>query len=298
MATWQMRAVALYMRATAKRTMASEARADRRMRRPKDSPTRPTRMAGRHDIERFEVAGRPIDVVRPCDRPCIGGVLYLHGGAFVSEIAAQHWSLVDQLTEAGLAVAVPHYGLAPDHTVDDAYPLLTSVHERMVAEHGIDHTAIMGDSAGGTLALGLAQRLAAAGRPGSHLCLISPWLDLALTNPAIPDVEARDPWLSSVGLRHVARTWSNGRDLDDPAVSPLRGPTRGLPPVHVLIGDRDLFLPDVRAFVDEARAAGVDIRSTECPGAIHVYPLLPTPEGASARRSIVDALIRDLTTAP
>ncbi|WP_204866552.1 alpha/beta hydrolase fold domain-containing protein [Rhodococcoides corynebacterioides] len=139
-------------------------------------------------------------------RPCVGGVLYLHGGAFVSEIAAQHWSLVDELTEAGLAVAVPHYGLAPDHTVDDAYPLLRSVHERMVAEHGIDHTAIMGDSAGGTLALGLAQRLAAAGRPGSHLCLIFPWLDLALTNPAIPDVEARDPWLTSVGLRHVARS--------------------------------------------------------------------------------------------
>ena len=61
---------------------------------------------------------------------------------------------------------------------------------------------IAGDSAGGGLALGLAETLADAGLPQpERIVLLSPWLDLTLSHPDLPAVEAHDPWLSSVGLR-------------------------------------------------------------------------------------------------
>jgi acetyl esterase/lipase len=83
--------------------------------------------------------------------------------------------------------------------------------------------------------LGLAQTFEEPGLPQPRrLVLISPWLDLTLSNPDLPAVEARDPWLSIAGTREAGTAWADGDDPTDPQLSPLNGPLDepldGLPP--------------------------------------------------------------------
>jgi acetyl esterase/lipase len=46
-------------------------------------------------------------------RPALRAVLYLHGGAYISEIAPRHWAVISRMADAGVRVEVPSDGLAP-----------------------------------------------------------------------------------------------------------------------------------------------------------------------------------------
>ena len=117
--------------------------------------------------------------------------------------------------------------------------------------------------------------------------LLSPWLDLTLSHPDLPAAEARDPWLSTAGLRETGRAWAGGDDPTDPRLSPGNGPLAGLAPVHVYVGTRELCLPDSLRLRDRAAAEGARVELTVCEGAVHVYPLVPAPEGRAAAAAIV-----------
>ena len=56
------------------------------------------------------------------------------------------------------------------------------------------------------------------------------------------------------------------------------------------MGDREIGYPDAVAFAEAAAAAGVEVELTVAEGAVHVYPLVPTPEGAEGTRAVVDAV--------
>src|SRR5690625_5800457 len=47
-------------------------------------------------------------------------------------------------------------------------------------------------------------------------------------------------------LREAARAYAGRTPLDDPDLSPINASLNGLPPVHLSVGLRDLFLADVR----------------------------------------------------
>src|SRR5699024_4300223 len=111
------------------------------------------------------------------------------------------WALISKLAYAGAAVHVPLYGLAPQHTFTEAYAFLDAAYEELAGgADGAADLTIMGDSAGGGLALGFAQTLRDAGKPLPRgLTLIAPWLDVACRSPRIPEIEPHDPWLAKTG---------------------------------------------------------------------------------------------------
>ena len=309
--SWQMRAVGVALRLTRKRRMSTAARARKRLSEPKADPTPPRRFRERHDVRQSEVGGFRVYCVEP-EGPPVSTVVYLHGGTYLSEIAPQHWALVSAAVDAGCRVVVPIYGLAPDHTCDDAYAFLLPLCRELADEAGALRRrwhvppspepgsesesepptgaplVLAGDSAGGGLALGLARVLADEGVAVARLALVAPWVDATLTNPDIDRVD--DPWLSTPGAREVARVWMAGGDLRDPRVSPLLGRLEGLPPLDVWIGTRDSIHPDVVLLVERCRAVGTPVRLHEAQGAVHVHPLTPTPEGRVGAREVVAAL--------
>lgn len=291
MTSLQMRAVALVVRLTRKRGMATVAAARRRMAAPKGPSGPPARVRRRHAVSSRQVAGFECHTVAPRDRRPEHAAIYLHGGAYVNEIAPQHWALVSRLADAGVRVEVPSYGLAPQHTYRQAYPFLTAVYRQLLADVDPGAVTLAGDSAGGGLALGFAQALTAAGLPQPRrMILIAPWLDLTLSNPAAAEAERRDPWLSRIGLVEAGRVWAGGDDRADPRLSPLHGPLAGLAPMVVHIGTRDLLYPDVLRLRDRATAEGAQLRLEVCDGGVHVYPLVPAPEG----RAAADAIVREV----
>ncbi|MEU4422127.1 alpha/beta hydrolase [Actinoplanes sp. NPDC024001] len=275
-----MRVVAGYLRLTAKPTMSTVERARQRIAAVKPPSPPPVSLRRRHEVRTRQVAGFTCHTVAPGGRRA---ALYLHGGSYVSPMARQHWDLVARLADAGVRVEVPDYGLAPQHTFREAYALVTAVYRQLLDEVGPAAVTIAGDSAGGGLALGFAQTLAAAGlAQPRRLILIAPWLDLTLSHPDLPAAEARDPWLCSAGLREAGRAWAGGADPADPRLSPVNGPMDGLAPIHLYIGTRDLLHPDALRLPVSRLNVGE--------GAVHVYPLTPTRLGRAASAEIVDLI--------
>ncbi|MFD9934074.1 alpha/beta hydrolase fold domain-containing protein [Streptomyces massasporeus] len=163
--------------------------------------------------------------VSPRGRRAERAVVYLHRGAYISHMLPQHWQLISQLADAGARVEAAQYGLAPKYTYREAYPFVTAVYRDLLSDLDAGQVTIMGDSAGPGLALGVAQSLVGSGLPQpARVVLISPWLDLTLTNPAIPEVEARDPFLTTSRLLAAGRGWAGGDDPAQPRLSPVNGP--------------------------------------------------------------------------
>ncbi len=268
-----MRGVAVATRVLYRRRYVTEAAGIRALNRPK-GPSAPPRSLPHTSTT---VNGFTVHKIGDNDRQ--PAVVYLHGGAYTSEIVRQHWALIGHLAErTGLEVHVPIYGLSPRHHGLEALELVTAV------VRGLGRPCYLaGDSAGGGLALLATQ----ATDTVAGLTMIAPWLDLTMSNPGIDAVEPHDPWLFRAGLRPIAAAWTGGLALDDPRLSPIHGDLGGLPPTQILVGTRDITLPDCRLLRDRLPAR-TPLTYHEQEGAIHVYPLLPVPEAEAGRRAIVE----------
>ena len=290
MTSWQTVAVRGYLRTTRKKRYRTVDAGLRSMADAIPAAPLPDQLRERSTVA--SLAGGDLVTVRPAggvvQQP--GALVYLHGGAFVNGIQPQHWSLVAHLADAThREVHVARYPLAPAHDVTDARAYLVALHERLAPQAPLH---VLGDSAGGTLTLLLAQARAGDGTIAG-LTLIAPWLDLSMENPQIEPLERRDPWLTRAGMRPIAAHWVAGRDLTDPQVSPLYGDLSRLPPTLVLVGSRDICRPDCDR-LRELTPDAVDLTLHVEPGSPHDYPLLPTPEGRRAVAAITEHVLRTL----
>lgn len=296
MASWQMRAVALYVRATRKKRYATREAGLAFLHSAKGPSDPPARGLGDARLSTHQVRGRDVHVVRGPGHTASGAgvVVYLHGGAYTNEIVDQQWAFAAALVaRTGVEVHVPIYGLAPHHTASEAVAFVAEVVEGLVAQGR--SVVLLGDSAGGGLALVAAQQASpAVQQQVAGLLLIAPWIDLTMANPAVDAVEPTDPWLTRAGLAPIAQAWAGDLALDDPLVSPLFGDLTALPPVEVWVGTRDITLPDCRELQRRMPVGSAFVLHVE-ERAIHDYPLLPTPEGRAASEEIGERVTALLT---
>lgn len=211
-------------------------------------------------------------------------LLYLHGGGYVMDIAAVHWDAVLRLCEQlDASATVPLYPLAPEHTAAPTVAAMQRLFDELAARHGAAKVTVMGDSAGGGMALALAQQQQAAGAamPG-RLVLWSPWVDATASDPAQSAVEPRDRMLAVSGLGACGRMYAGDLPLSDARVSPLLGNLTGLPPIAIFSGTHDILIVDGRRLAERLRSLGAAHEYHEYAGMFHVWMLLPVPEGKRA----------------
>jgi acetyl esterase/lipase len=291
--------LAAQLRRTRKPQFATRAAAATRLVEPKGPSAPPAGLGRRCHVTHSVIDAFEVFTVAPRaggkSIPEPGTVVYLHGGAYVGEIQPLHWKLIEELvSRLGRRVVVPIYGLAPTHHAIEAMTLMQSVLEAAAVG---GPTYLMGDSSGGGLALAAASAWGVAGLPPLRgLTLISPWLDASLSNAEIDEIEPRDPWLTRAGLAVCAESWAGTLDLADSRVSPLFGHLDNLPTVDLYVGDHDITVADCRLLRNQV----VDhrIRYHEQPGGVHVYPLLPIPEGRTARRQLIAHISGCLNSPP
>ena len=216
-------------------------------------------------------------------------VLYLHGGGYVMGSRRTHRELASRIArEAAARVLVLEYRLAPEHpfpaAVDDA-----TAGYRWLRKQGISASsiAIAGDSAGGglTLATLLALRDAGEALPACAVCM-SPWADLEGTGASAQPGGADDPMIPVAALRDMGKIYA-GDSLRNPLAAPLYGNFKGLPPLLIQVGTREVLLDDSTRVADKARAAGVTVRLEVEEGAPHVWQATPhLPEAIDAVKRI------------
>jgi acetyl esterase/lipase len=218
-------------------------------------------------------------------------LLYLHGGAYVSQIHRRHWFLAARAAQTTpCRCLVPIYPLGSRAGAASVVATAARIAGGLVRDKGPDAVVIAGDSAGGGLALAVAQTLRDQGLGLSRILLISPWLDLAIDRPEQLALERRDAMLAAAGLRQAGRAYAAGLPFDDPRVSPLNGELSGLPPITVFTGTHDILNPDSRRLAEKCFTAGTECELIEAHGLPHVYPLMPTPEGRAARQRMIELL--------
>ena len=88
-------------------------------------------------------------------------IFYLHGGAYVSDPASAHFKTVDELSQTlDAKVVFPIYPKAPRYNYLDTLPKIEVLYKKTLEEtSSSQNITLMGDSAGGGLALGLAYKL-------------------------------------------------------------------------------------------------------------------------------------------
>jgi triacylglycerol lipase len=202
-------------------------------------------------------------------------VVAIHGGAFIFPPSFLHWINYSVTAyQTGATFEVPIYPLLQQGgTAGTVVPQMAGFISSQIAQHGSSNVSVIGDSAGGNLALAAVERIVGLGDPvPSRMVLLSPWLDLGMTNPNIAFVQ--DPLLPVGPAQQIGRVWAGNLPINDPLVSPLFGSLSGLPPTYVYSGNLDILAPDVLVLKQAAVAAGAPISFVLANGQIHDWVLL------------------------
>lgn len=223
-------------------------------------------------IEEFD--GRKVFVVTPKEGEVSNTrILYFHGGSYMAEMSEAHWNFIRKLVvDAKAEVIIPDYPLTPKYTYKDVYNMVEPLYKEIVEKIDVNNLIVMGDSAGGGLALGLLEKVSEANiAMPSKTILISPWLDVRLTNPEIDEVQKEDKELNKEALKLAGLAYAGDDGINSYLVNPIDGDLSKLGNVTIMTGTSDILNPDVEVLEKKAKEQGKDIEVKEYSGAGHIW---------------------------
>jgi acetyl esterase/lipase len=231
-------------------------------------------------------------------------ILYMHGGAFLTCGANTHGRLVTALSKfADSPVLVVNYRMIPKHSVgmavDDCYDAY-----KWLRLKGYDPEQIVlaGDSAGGYLALALAERLQLEGEEPAAMVTMSPLFEIDNeTRANHPNIrtDAMFPPNAFHALVELIEQASARHLVDgepEQVYEPLDHLEPGLPRTLIHVSGSEVLMSDARKAAHMLAAAGVPVEVRVWPGQMHVFQLAaPTvPEATRSLKQIGD-YIREAT---
>jgi len=217
-------------------------------------------------------------------------ILYLHGGAWTEQPLSFHWLFLDKMAQSlNAKIIVPIYPKVPHFNYKDAYPKILNLYKEMLATvENSNQLTIMGDSAGGNIALGLAHVIKMNNLPQpKDIILLSASVDLTFENPLIAEYEEIDPMLASEGMVVITKLWAADKDLKDPLISPINLDFKGLGKITHFIGTHECLYPDAIRLDEELTEQGIEINTFVYPKMNHVFVVMPIPEAQDAQQKII-----------
>lgn len=223
--------------------------------------------------------------------PLPGAILYIHGGGFISCSAATHRPIAAALARfTRRRVLSVDYRLAPEHRFPAAHEDVLAAYEWLLATGTpASSIAVVGDSAGGNLALALGVRLRDRQRPlPGCIILFSPWTDLAGAGKSVHTNDGRCAMFRPENIRDfAAATMATSTPADTPAASPVYADLSRLPPVLLHVGSTELLLDDAQRVHDRIRAAGGQSHLQVFDDVAHCWQMLVpfVPEATASLRA-------------
>ncbi|PEG34698.1 esterase [Mycolicibacterium agri] len=234
-------------------------------------------------------------------------VVYMHGGAFLTCGVNTHGRLVEALSKfADSPVLVVNYRMIPKHSVgqalDDCYDAYQWLRLR---GYDPDQIVLAGDSAGGYLALALAERLQREGLASetpAAIVTLSPLFEIDNESRANhPNIhsDAMFPPKAFHALVELVEAAAERNIVDgepEKIYEPLEHIEPGLPRTLIHVSGSEVLLNDARKAARMLAAAGVPVEVRVWPGQMHVFQIA-APAVKEATRSLrqVGDYIREAT---
>ncbi len=200
-------------------------------------------------------------------------IIYFHGGSYVAEATKGHWDFIEKIVnDTGATVILPDYPLTPKYNYKDVFEMIEPFYKELIQKVDQNHLVIMGDSAGGGLALALEEKASEEDLPmPGKTILISPWLDVRLTNPKIEEVQKRDKQLNKETLKLAGIAYAGEEGMNSYLVNPVEGDLSKLKNIIIYTGTNDILNPDVYVLKEKAENVGVKIEIKEYEQAGHIW---------------------------
>lgn len=221
-------------------------------------------------------------------------VLYLHGGGYAFHGAMSHRFAAMLAHRLGMSVFAPDYRLTPEHPhpaqAEDALAAWRYMTDRVAPERVV----VIGDSAGGHMALMLLQRLKADEMRQPALCIgLCPWTDIGDRGDSLRSNDRFDLVQGWMALQFGEWLDPSGR-FGRAALSPVNHDYSGLAPLYLQAGGREVLRDMIVDFARIQAGNGADVL-------LDLWPDMPHDFQAydSLTRSSTEALerIRDVIAA-
>ena len=222
-------------------------------------------------------------------------ILYIHGGSWISGSPSGYRAFLSRVSQAAKAVVLSvDYRLAPEHLFPAGLEDCVQAYQ-WVRKNGPDGkepagaTYLMGDSAGGNLALAalLKVRDSRLALPEAVIA-ISPATDFTCGSPSLVSRAGVDPIINPAILPALIPVYlGTNTQPTNPYASPLFGDYSGMPPLLLQVGDAEVLLDDSTRLAKHAAEQGCEVTLEVWDGMPHVFqgfaPFLPEASEAIAK---------------
>lgn len=214
-------------------------------------------------------------------------ILYIHGGSWISGSPAGYRAFLSRVSQAaGAVVLAVDYRLAPEHKFPAGLEDCLKAYQWMRqnspdGQRTLGSAYLMGDSAGGNLALATLLKLKDLKLPlPAAVIAISPATDFTCGSPSLVSRASVDPIINPQALPALIPVYL-GTDADPthPYASPLFGNYSEMPPLLLQVGNAEVLLDDSTRLAKHATEQGCNVTLEVWEGMPHVFqgfaPFLP-----------------------
>jgi monoterpene epsilon-lactone hydrolase len=199
-------------------------------------------------------------------------IIYLHGGVYALGSINTYRAMISHLAKNfNLPVLYVEYSLSPEVQFPVANHEVLKVYQHLKKKYPGYTFTIIGDSAGGGLAITLVNNcLASNTAMPNSLALISPWVNLKCDNKSYITKQSVDPILNQQMLKEHAQYYAaNNVKAADPSEIKFKR----FPPVFLLVGTDEVLNDDSKNFYNYIRPVQPKAKLKEYAGQKHVWPV-------------------------
>ena len=272
---------------------------------PSKLPTDPRVMVEDVTILKGGVPDLRVRIYRPTTKlKEYPAILWTHGGGHLFGSPELYEGLLLKMArELDCIIVAPDYRLSPENPypadVEDCYAALKWMtnHRKSRLPIDKDRVAIVGDSAGGGLAVAVAMK--SRDENGPKVCFdmpLYPQLDYTDTTSSSYQITDHRVWNRDAN-EFAWRAYLNNRLTNvEPYASPAHAEDlSGMPPTYIMIGTLDMFRDEAIDYAQRLMDAGVPVELHVIPGAFHAFNTIFADNPLSV--DITDEFIGALKTA-
>jgi monoterpene epsilon-lactone hydrolase len=214
-------------------------------------------------------------------------LLYFHGGGYTFHGAVSKRVAAMLAHHCGARLFAPDYRLTPEHPHPAQAEDALAAWRHVASATPPKRIVIVGDSAGGHMALTLLRNLQENGLPQPALCIgLCPWTDVGQRGASLSGNDPYDLVQGWMALRFGEWLDPEGQ-YGREALSPIAHDYNGLAPLYLQAGGREVLCDMIADFAEVQSAFGADVMFDLWPDMPHVFQAFDT-----LKRSSTEALAR------